>query len=279
MPRELVEVAPGVLVATSRTMSTTSTVVARGGDALLVDPAWHPDELAGLADAIDARGLRVVAGLATHAHHDHLLWHPRLGNVPRWASPPSAALAREQRAELREAVLAGEGSEDVRDPWTPELLDLVGRVDPFPAVGIRSAGSGGAETAERMPTAGVPGAPELVVHDAHAPGHAAVWLPESRVLLAGDMLSDLELPLPFAPDDLSAYLEGLDRLAPYVARARVVVPGHGRPTSDGLARLDADRRYLDALLAGRDPGDPRRANPGMADVHARLLELVGGRGE
>ncbi len=83
MPRELVEVAPGVLVATSRTMTTTSTAVVRDGDALLVDPAWHPDELVGLADALDARGLRVVGGIATHAHHDHLLWHPRLGDAPR----------------------------------------------------------------------------------------------------------------------------------------------------------------------------------------------------
>ncbi len=87
------------------------------------------------------------------------------------------------------------------------------------------------------------------MHDAHAPGHAAVWLDAPRVLLAGDMLSDVELPLPLDPDDLPAYLDGLDRLAPYVARARVVVPGH-----------DAD--------------DPRRENPGMAVVHARVRALA-----
>ena len=47
--RELVEVAPGVLVATSRVMATTSTVLAGGGEALLVDPAWERDELDALA--------------------------------------------------------------------------------------------------------------------------------------------------------------------------------------------------------------------------------------
>ena len=53
-------------------MSTTSTViVGRAGDALLVDPAWMPDELASLSAAFVARGLRVVGGFATHAHHDH----------------------------------------------------------------------------------------------------------------------------------------------------------------------------------------------------------------
>ncbi|HWK91732.1 MAG TPA: MBL fold metallo-hydrolase [Luteimicrobium sp.] len=262
MPRELVEVAPGVLVATSRTMTTTSTVVVRGNEALLVDPAWHPDELDALADGLEARALRVVGGIATHAHHDHVLWHPRFGRAPRWASSRAAALALARRDDLRAALVRGEGSQDVGPrPWTPELLDGVGRLQPWPGV-PRS----------------LPGDPELVVHDAHAPGHAAVWLGGTRVLVAGDMLSDVELPLPFEPDDLAAYLEGLDRLAPYVARADVVVPGHGRPSSDGTARLDADRRYLDALLAGRDPDDPRRANPGMAETHAALLALVRTRG-
>ena len=36
---------------------------------------------------------------------------------------------------------------------------------------------------------------ELVSHDGHAPGHTALWLADSRVLIAGDMLSEVELPL------------------------------------------------------------------------------------
>ena len=117
---------------------------------------------------------------------------------------------------------------------------------------------------------------ELVTHDAHAPGHVAVWLPARGVLLVGDMLSDVELPLPFDPDDLPAYLAGLDVLAPYVARATVLVPGHGTPTYEPLARLDADRRYLDDVLAGRTPDDPRLADPEMALVHERLVALAAG---
>ena len=70
-----------VLVRTSRRLSTTSTLVlappAGGADgaraALLVDPAWEPDELVAIADEVRARGARLVAGFATHAHHDHLL--------------------------------------------------------------------------------------------------------------------------------------------------------------------------------------------------------------
>jgi len=247
--RELREVADGVLVATSRRYATTSTVVVRGDHAVLVDPAWDPDELAGLADAVRALGLGIGAGLSTHAHHDHLLWHPRFGEVPRWASRQTARLAAAHRDEL----LAALGPD-----WPAELAEVFGRVgvaepDPF------------ADPADPI---------VLVVHDGHAPGHSALWLPARAVLLAGDMLSDLELPLPHDPDDLAGYLAGLEVLAPYVARAGVLVPGHGTPTTDPVGRLDADRRYLDALIAGLDPADERRGNPGMAEVHERNIALA-----
>jgi glyoxylase-like metal-dependent hydrolase (beta-lactamase superfamily II) len=100
-----------------------------------------------------------------------------------------------------------------------------------------------------------------------------VEIPDAGVLLAGDMLSDVELPYPDASEpDLISYLAGLDRLAEVVARSRWLVPGHGTPTSDPLSRLDSDRRYLEAVLAGQDVDDPRLAEPGMPEIHARTLE-------
>ena len=94
------------------------------------------------------------------------------------------------------------------------------------------------------------------------------------MLIVGDMLSDIELPLPFFPDDLPAYLAALDRLAPLAARAAVIVPGHGTVCEDALARLDADRRYLDDMIHRGRSDDPRVANPGMAEEHAHLAELA-----
>ncbi|WP_109211771.1 MULTISPECIES: MBL fold metallo-hydrolase [Microbacterium] len=248
----MIEVAEGVLVATSRVMSTTSTVLCRNGEALLIDPAWLPDELDTLADELEGRGLRVVGGFATHAHHDHLLWHPRFGAAPRWASAATAAVARDERAVL----LASLG-----DGFPADLADLMGRVQATDAA---------------IPRASVPPgfAPELIVHDGHAPGHTAVWLPAERVLIAGDMLSDLELPLPFDPDDLPAYLAALEVLEPYAARAEVVIPGHGTPGAGAIARLEADRRYLAEVMAGTTPSDPRLANPGMHEEYEHLRRLV-----
>ncbi|GAA3637758.1 MBL fold metallo-hydrolase [Microbacterium awajiense] len=206
----LVEVASRVLVATSRIMSTTSTAILGDDRALLVDPAWMPDELGALATELRQRRLEVIGGFATHAHHDHLLWHPGFGDAPRWASDTTAALAVEER----EALVDELGAE-----VPAELVDLTGRV----------AGCGDAIPDESLP-AGVEAT--LIVHDGHAPGHTAVWLTDQRVLIAGDMLSDIELPLPFDPDDLPAYLSALDALAPFAAQASVVIPGHGTVGSD-----------------------------------------------
>ncbi|MDT0156213.1 MBL fold metallo-hydrolase [Microbacterium sp. ARD32] len=248
------EVTPGVLVATSRRMSTNSTLLVGGSDALLIDPAWMPDELDALAGAIRRRSLRVIGGFATHAHQDHLLWHPGFGAAPRWASARTAALA----ASEREALIQFLG-----DDFPEALVELMGRV--------RSVDTG--VPSESTPT-GIE--IELIIHDGHAPGHTALWLPAQRVLIAGDMLSDVELPLPFHPDDLPAYVHALDRLAPYVAQAEVIIPGHGNVGADAPARLEADRRYIDDMTVRGESSDSRIHNPGMFEEHAHMQELARG---
>lgn len=207
-----------VLVATSRRELTTSTVLLAGPvgvatHALLIDPAWDPDELAGIADDLARWGLTDVGGIATHAHYDHLLWHPGFGEGPRWCSPTTADTAHRDRARLVAAL---------GPDFPPELADLVGRVRGRPAGPLPWAG----------PTV------ELVEHDAHTPGHLAVWVPEPGVLIAGDMLSDVEPPLPEETGP-AEYRAGLDVLAPFVERATVVIPGHGH-VGDGPA---ARRRW------------------------------------
>lgn len=241
-----------MLVATSRVMSTNSIVLTGEADALLIDPAWMPDELDALADEITALGVRVVGGFATHAHHDHLLWHPGFGDAPRWASDVTAQLA----ASERDALVAALGSD-----FPAELVELMGRV--------RGVGSG-------IPSDSLPAGVdvELIVHHGHAPGHTALWLERPRVLIAGDMLSDIELPLPFDPDDLPAYLAALDTLAPYAAKAQVVVPGHGSVGADARDRLAADRRYIEDMVRTGASTDPRIGNPGMDETHARMRALV-----
>lgn len=235
------EIAPATWLRTSRRMSTTTTHFERHG--VLVDPCWERDELEAIASEIGI----VRAGFSTHAHHDHLLWHPQLGDGPRWATARTAELASTERTGLLEML-----GKDYPD----DVLATFGRVTPVQG--------------DLLPETDL----VVIAHDGHAPGHAAVFDPATGVLVAGDMLSDIELPLPFWPDDLPAYLAALDTLSPWVARATVLIPGHGRPTDSPVERLDADRRYLDAVLAGRVPDDRRIAEPGMREMYDRLVDIV-----
>jgi glyoxylase-like metal-dependent hydrolase (beta-lactamase superfamily II) len=254
-PRDLIEVMNGVWVATSRLYQTSSTLVTTDGTALLVDPAWTPAELEGLAATIADLELTVTAGYSTHAHFDHLLWHADYGAPPRWATRRTVELAHERQEHLLKQL---------GEPLANAVGDTFARVFPLPG--------------DHLPNPFGPDGPdepiEVIVHDAHCQGHGALWFPERRLLLAADMLSDFELPLPFDPDDLSAYLTGLERLAPYVERATHLITGHGSPTDRPVERLDADRRLLDELLAGRDVADPRRAGPGGEETYQKLREMA-----
>jgi len=86
--QRLVEIVPGVLVATAERGTTTSTVVvANDGGCLVIDPAMTAADVAGLAADLADGGLRPCLGFATHPHWDHVLWSRDLGDVPRRYGP------------------------------------------------------------------------------------------------------------------------------------------------------------------------------------------------
>ena len=244
------EVAPGVFVATAEAYTTTTTVVVGdNGRCLLVDPAVSVADLAALARWLGQRGLRPAAGWSTHPHWDHLLWSRALGDVRRYATPRAAAVAARERSGL----IAG-----VQDAAPGHDLALFGQVEALP----------GDEIGWQGPRA------VIYAHDAHAPGHGAVFLPDSGVLIAGDMCSDIEIPLPDLddPDPFGGYRAGLSTLAA-IPGVTAVIPGHGHPgdSAEFHRRLTADLAYLDAVAAGTDYPDPRLTEDWLRAEHARAV--------
>src|SRR5215213_1052229 len=242
------EVADGVWVRQSEWVWSNATVVRGDGGLILVDPGIDGSDLNQLADDLDRLGIPVVAGFSTHPHWDHLLWHSRFGDVPRYATPAGVTVA----SQTRERQQAGTAEEASGIP-----LDLVALVTPLPADG-----------------GPLPG--EIIEHQAHAVGHAAVLLAERGVLLAGDMLSDVLIPLfDFRQDDqVGAYEAALDRLGEAAGHVDVVVPGHGAVAEgpEVAARLAADHAYIDALRRGEEPVDARLAQDWLSGPHQSNLE-------
>ncbi len=245
------QVADGVWVRQSEWVWSNAIVVRGDSGLILVDPGIDGSDLDQLADDVDRLGVPVVAGFSTHPHWDHLLWHHRFGDVPRYATSAGAGAARQARE--RAQTMAAESASGIP-------LELIAVVTPLP-------GDSGA----------VPG--EVVEHDAHAVGHAAVLLADRGVLLAGDMLSDVLIPLldPRRPGQVDAYEAALDRLEEATRHVDVLVPGHGAVAegADVAARLAADRAYLDALRRGVEPVDPRLDQDWLLGPHQSNLEQAG----
>jgi hydroxyacylglutathione hydrolase len=250
--RQLAEIAPGILTGTGQPYTTTTTVVTgNGGRCLVIDPAITVADVRGLADELAARGLWAEAGWATHAHWDHVLWCEELGGAPRYAAPAAVATMAAGRTSLIEAA----------EREVPgHNLELFGQLR--------------ALYADRIPWHGP--AAQVIVHDGHEIGHGAVFLPATGTLVAGDMCSDIEIPLLGAgPGAAGRYRDGLDRLASLPVR--VVVPGHGHAgdAAEFRRRLAADVRYLDDLEAGR-PSRDSRITGWLRTEHERQVGLQRG---
>jgi glyoxylase-like metal-dependent hydrolase (beta-lactamase superfamily II) len=243
----LTEVADGVLVHRSELLRNNTVVVDGPSGVLLVDPGLTDGEMTCLARDLAESGRSVAVGFATHPDWDHVLWHAELGEAPRYGTARCAEVMRELRSGADWEARAA-------DALPPEIagevpLELFGLLAGLPA--------GASEVPWDGPRV------RIVEHPAHSPGHAALLVEHSQVLVAGDMLSDVFVPMlddfTDTNDPVEEYLDGLGLLAAVAEGVEVVVPGHGSVggTDELTVRLERDRAYLHALRDGRAPDDPR----------------------
>jgi glyoxylase-like metal-dependent hydrolase (beta-lactamase superfamily II) len=260
------QVADGVLVHESQFMCSNAVVVQGDSGVLLIDAGVLDDEMVCLAKDLEELGQPVVAAFSTHPHWDHLLWHPRLGEVPRYATDRCATTVRERLpdadAKARVATL-----------MPPDIVGLV----PLELLGLIT---GLPANATQIPWDGPH--VRIIEHQAHAPGHAALLIEERRVLIAGDMLSDVLIPMldvsgSAAP--VENYYAALQLFEGLAGNVDIVIPGHGSVGGAGqlLARITQDRAYLDAARAGDVVSDPRLGQSAygkdfLPSVHERQVQ-------
>jgi len=271
----LTQVAEGVLVHQSELLQNNTAVVQGEAGVLLVDAGITGDEMACLANDLSELGQPVVAGFSTHPDWDHVLWHADLGSAPRYATARCAAFMQELRSDPDWKARAAEGLPPEIAEETP--LDLFGILTGLPAGTTQLPWDG-----PRV---------RVIEHPAHSPGHAALLVEERGVLVAGDMLSDLFIPMlddsNSTNDPIEEYLTGLRLLEDVADDVDVVIPGHGSVGGAGQARarIELDRAYLHALRDGHDPDDPRigpSVKPGwewVSDIHAGQAQSLARRRE
>jgi glyoxylase-like metal-dependent hydrolase (beta-lactamase superfamily II) len=248
-----------VVVVISRAYQTTCTLVRSQNEAFCIDSPVFPDELEIVPAVAQQAGFGVVGLLATHGDWDHLLGGYAFPEAPLGAAETTAARLRNE---------IGAAQRELRD-FDDELY--VERAKPLALPG-----------AQQLPVPGHIGVGEreLELHpsDGHTADGMAIWIPWARVLVAGDYLSPVEIPMLSPGGSADAYLATLRRLEALVAEAEHVVPGHGEPmdAQRAAAILREDRAYIEALL-----GDPGSASLPLARrtgeqkrIHAENVERV-----
>lgn len=246
---------PDVLVATSRVWQTTCTALRAGGEGFVVDSPLLPDELEVLPAVLEQSGFPFSGLLATHGDWDHLL--------ARMAFP-GAALGVAETTAARLTGAPGEAQRALRDFDEEHYVErpgplALGQVEALPVPGHLGLGEH-----------------ELELHpaDGHTADGMAVWAPWLSVLVCGDYLSPVEIPMLSEGGSRDAYLATLERLEPLVELAAWVVPGHGEPMDSvrALAILREDRAYLEALPDAKLP--LARRTGAQRRVHESNVERV-----
>ncbi len=250
-----------VLVFVSDVWQTTCTAVRGGGEGFVIDSPVYPEELRALPEVLTQAGFPASGLLTTHADWDHLLGRLAF---------PGASLGCGESSAQRLAGEPGRAQRRLRDfdaeHYVPRPQPLaLGGVQVLPVPGKLELGEGHEI--------------ELLAADGHTADGTAFWLPWLALLVCGDYLSPVEIPMLSPGGGVGTYRATLERLAPLVTQAEWVVPGHGAPQSGERAAeiLQEDLDYLSALAG--DPGSTgvpeSRRTARQQQIHAENLEQTG----
>jgi glyoxylase-like metal-dependent hydrolase (beta-lactamase superfamily II) len=254
-----------VIVFVSDMWQTTCTAVRGGDEGFVIDSVLYPEELRALPDVLEQAGFPVSGLLTTHGDWDHLLGRLAF---------PGAALGCGESTVSRLSAEIGETQRKLRafdqEHYVQDRAPLtLGPLQSLPVPGHLEIGSdAAAHELELHPTGG------------HTTDGVAFWMPWAKVLICGDYLSPVEIPMLSGGGSVAAYRATLERLAPLVAGAEWVIPGHGAPipAQRALQVAAEDDAYLEQLEA--DPAAASlpagRSTPAQRRIHGDNVTRVGG---
>jgi hydroxyacylglutathione hydrolase len=232
--------APHLWVQQSRYYSTNSGVFIDQGQAALIDPGLAPDEIEEISRFLSGKKARAELIILTHAHWDHIL-----GTA---GFPGAKILAH--RNFLNE--ITGETGDRLRQEVEKSCQKLQ-----FPQSGRFNLPVPDITFSEAMTVTVGHEQLRLIYAPGHTSSDLAVFHAGSGMLWAGDMLSDMEIPL--FNQSLIAYEKTLELFS--ALKCQVVIPGHGQAATSRdeiCKRVRHDQTY-------------------MLDLHQRVRRMVESR--
>ena len=250
----------GVLVRQSVAFQMNSALLLHPEHAVLVDPGVLASELDDVAARVAAARPAQITLVMTHGHWDHVLGRAWWPQAELLAHDRFATVVHRDETRIRSEI---EGlSREHGERWQRGFTAF----RPTQAVS-------GLHLARRGPWT-------MVLRNAlgHSDSQLSLHLPHARILLAADMLSDIEIPTLDGP--VAPYVETLRALEPLAdfGAIETLVPGHGsiaRGRNAVVERLRRDLEYLETL--SREVAKAHAAKMAPEEALARLATMRYGR--
>lgn len=208
---------------------TNATLIEGKAECFLFDPTFYPHELAQIKRALPDKPLNVIY---THADWDHIAGFSEFSH--------GHTIGHHKIKERKDPM------EKVR------AFDLQWYV-------ARDKALGELRIDEEITEETVQSFPEDTLIFLPIPGHTddmmATFFLERKLVVAGDVLSDLEFPFIFYSG--RKYIESLEKMKEKIIEHGIhtLVPGHGSAIVDSqaeiLRRIEDDLEYLQGIMAGR----------------------------
>jgi len=280
----VVEPGPGICACIRPDEGANAALLCAAQGAAVVDTTSSAGDMSGLLDAVGVSAGDVRLVINTHHHSDHT-WGNQLFDCPILAhrlcrDAMVASLEDAWRLDRIRASIAERGKSDPR--WAEEMQRKI--------EGLQI----------RLPTEVFEQRRDIVLGDlrielehvgGHTPGSSVVWLPQSKVLLSGDLLFVGRYPF-IGDADIPVLISALRRVLEFEAEA--IVPGHGpmcdeSAVHDMLGYLQGTwERTVDHIAEGHsadeaaaDGGYPRYGEGAAeryheANIRAVYAQLVSG---